>query len=126
MRRLIARSVYILPPTKLWIISLKINYQLIVGGLRQSKVQKCSCRDEDFMATWTELSQKLRKKKLEGMAFIFRKLWQRRNRWVFENSFQSPSEVITAAITDREEYNLARSIARKVFLGPTPVNRNVK
>ncbi|KAF5448056.1 hypothetical protein F2P56_033560 [Juglans regia] len=64
------------------------------------------------------------KSELEGMAFIFKKVWQRSN-WIFENSFQSPIEVIAATMTNREEYIQAKGADIFEISGSAPVNRNV-
>ncbi|KAF5444816.1 hypothetical protein F2P56_033916 [Juglans regia] len=91
---------------------------------KMSKAQKLICREEDFLDTWTKLSQKLQKSDLEGMVLIFRKVWQRRNNWIFKSSFQSPTEVIDAAMTNREEYILAKGANRYEISGSPPMNRS--
>ncbi|KAF5444913.1 hypothetical protein F2P56_034005 [Juglans regia] len=90
-----------------------------------SKAQKLICREQDFLVTWSDLSQKLVRNELESMAFIFSKVWQRRNKWIFEHSFQSPAAIVSAAMADREEYFIAKGELNAGLFVSSPVNRDI-
>ncbi|KAF5458729.1 hypothetical protein F2P56_022739 [Juglans regia] len=74
----------------------------------QSGLQKWICEEKDFFYIWDEIQSKLQKKKVEEVAMIFKELWFRRNRMVFDGKFDSPSKVITATISSLRSYQEAR------------------
>lgn len=61
-------------------------------------VQKWASVGNDFIELWDKLSQALE------TVSILRSIWYRRNRVVFENEFESPTQVIKTTIVSLNEY----------------------
>lgn len=60
------------------------------------------------------------------MACVFRKMWKRRNRWVFENSLHSPNAILTAAKAELEEFIQAHETSCELVTVEGAVNRDIR
>lgn len=56
-----------------------------VWAERQSLFHKWSSSNMDFVNLWEKLQEKFKPETLEEKAVIFRGLWHRRNKYIFEN-----------------------------------------
>ncbi|KAG6630199.1 hypothetical protein CIPAW_13G001400 [Carya illinoinensis] len=82
-------------------------------------LQKATCVETNFHVTWEELIDRLNDTELELATCVFRKLWLRRNRWVFEDAFDSPRKLWQGAKTYLEEFKQARGPARDSITSPS-------
>ncbi|KAF5456943.1 hypothetical protein F2P56_021090 [Juglans regia] len=60
------------------------------------------------------------------MACGFRKLWLKRNKWVFEGKFESPKAILTPARSDLEEFMKANEKTSEPSAGAVVVNRDTR
>lgn len=67
-------------------------------------VHKWPAVGEDFVDLWDKLSANLRIVKVEEMAVILGGIWHRRNKVVFDNLFDSTSQVINISLAIHKEY----------------------
>ncbi|KAF5472199.1 hypothetical protein F2P56_008936 [Juglans regia] len=68
-------------------------------------IQKWGPLETDLLKLWKDLEGKLNKYELDGVAVIMRGLWMRRNKFIFDNKFLSPSSIIKYARESIEEYH---------------------
>lgn len=57
---------------------------------------------------WERMQKCFQKEQMEEIVVIFRGLWLRRNKHIFENIFDSPAKVINMALTHLAEYKEAQ------------------
>lgn len=75
-------------------------------------VQKWKIQEEvDLLSLWERLSQKLNKTEMEVIAAIMRSLWIRRNAFIFEKKFTSPSCVIRSANDALNEFQQVQALS---------------
>ncbi|XP_042939662.1 uncharacterized protein LOC122274720 [Carya illinoinensis] len=79
-----------------------------VWAERKSSVQKWASTEVQFMELWKNLYQKLNKDEVEWVAAVMRGVWLRRNTFLFEKKFGSPSAVVKQAEATLEEFQLAQ------------------
>ncbi|KAF5475754.1 hypothetical protein F2P56_007529 [Juglans regia] len=72
-----------------------------------SPVKKWANEGVDFMSLWIKMINELKKEEIEWMAVVMRRIWLRRNRFIFENKFYSPKQVILMARECLEDYKIA-------------------
>ncbi|XP_042972813.1 uncharacterized protein LOC122304620 [Carya illinoinensis] len=70
-----------------------------VWAEKDSGLQKWICEEREFFKIWTDMQESLQKNRVEEIVMILRGLWSRRNKLVFESKFESPSRVVTNAIS---------------------------
>ncbi|XP_042942776.1 uncharacterized protein LOC122276958 [Carya illinoinensis] len=70
-------------------------------------LQKWNTEENDFLGLWAKISSKLNKPETEEVVAVMRNLWIRRNKFIFEQKFASPSSVIRLAKEDLNEYYAA-------------------
>ncbi|XP_042979713.1 uncharacterized protein LOC122309937 [Carya illinoinensis] len=75
-----------------------------VWGEATSPVRKWHIAYEDFSVLWRDLSTRLEAEQLDQIAVVLYQLWKRRNRWVFDNKFQSPSIIYKNATDELEVF----------------------
>ncbi|KAG6626752.1 hypothetical protein CIPAW_15G073500 [Carya illinoinensis] len=75
-----------------------------VWGEAISPVKKWHIAYEDFSVLWRGLSTRLEAEQLDQIAVVLYQLWKRRNRWVFDNKFQSPSIIYKHATDELEVF----------------------
>ncbi|KAG6647467.1 hypothetical protein CIPAW_07G081000 [Carya illinoinensis] len=71
-------------------------------------VKKWNNNVSSFVELWSDMQKKLGRDEVEAVAYILRRIWLRRNYWIFENKFEEPKKVIRAAKqveTEVEEAN---------------------
>ncbi|XP_041017900.1 uncharacterized protein LOC121260116 [Juglans microcarpa x Juglans regia] len=81
-------------------------------------IQKWSSNETDLLELWDRLVEKVSKDVLEEIAMVMRNIWLRRNEFIFEGVFKSPSQVIKAARDELRVFQLVQQNARH-----TPVPR---
>ncbi|KAF5478245.1 hypothetical protein F2P56_004821 [Juglans regia] len=64
---------------------------------RSSGLHKWCCEEVDFIQLWQKLMKTLEKEKLEIVAVILAGIWFRRNKFVFNEKFDGPSQVMKQA-----------------------------
>ncbi|XP_042976027.1 uncharacterized protein LOC122307281 [Carya illinoinensis] len=74
-----------------------------------SRVQKWNRTETDFLKLWESLMQKLNIDELELMAVLFRKVWMRRNAFIFEKKTLCPKMVMRTATDSLLEFKKAQS-----------------
>ncbi|XP_042950060.1 uncharacterized protein LOC122282171 [Carya illinoinensis] len=72
-----------------------------------SGVQKWKRDGGDFLLLWERLMEGLDRGKLEAVAMQLRKVWLRRNTFVFENKLTCPKRLLLSAIEALEDYKQA-------------------
>jgi hypothetical protein len=60
-------------------------------------IHKCSLLDDSFINIMDMLYQKLDVDQLQLVAITMRLLWLRRNTWVFDGVFQTPTSLVRVA-----------------------------
>lgn len=80
---------------------------------KRSLVQKWSCKETDFMKLWEKLMARLNMTQLEEMAILFRRVWLRRNEYVFEEKLSCPRKVFTSAMEGLEGYRNSKGVQRQ-------------
>ncbi|XP_042939569.1 uncharacterized protein LOC122274612 [Carya illinoinensis] len=75
----------------------------------ESLVHKWSRKEEDFMGLWERMMQNLNKNQMEEVVMILRRVWWRRNTFVFEKKMLCPKGVIRAAKEALLEYQNAQA-----------------
>lgn len=70
-------------------------------------IQKWANVEENLMELWENLMSRLSKAGLEWIATTMRRIWLRRNGFIFEEVFQSPSKVVELARISMEEFQSA-------------------
>ncbi|KAF5447381.1 hypothetical protein F2P56_032936 [Juglans regia] len=63
-----------------------------------SPVQKWASTEKDIQELWADRCNKLKREDLELMAVVLRRIWLRRNIFVFENKFEGPDVIFRQAI----------------------------
>lgn len=54
---------------------------------------------------WEKMVTELQRSALEEIVCVFRKIWLRRNKCIFEGKFDSPRLLFMSARTEKEEIN---------------------
>ncbi|KAG2673468.1 hypothetical protein I3760_13G091900 [Carya illinoinensis] len=70
-------------------------------------VNKWKIGEVEFVQMWIELYRRLPKAKLEVAIVIIRRIWSKRNDYIFENKFASLGKIVHIAIAGLEEFHLA-------------------
>lgn len=86
----------------LWTCPVEVD----VYGQGVSPVRKWHTYYGDFTGLWRELLMRLDGQQLDQIAIVSHKLWVRRNRWVFEQKFQSPTALYLFALDDVEVFKV--------------------
>ncbi|KAF5458726.1 hypothetical protein F2P56_022736, partial [Juglans regia] len=73
-----------------------------------SPMKKWANEGVDFMSLWIKMINALKNEDIEWMAVVMRRIWLRRNRFIFENNFYSPKQVILMAGEGLEDYKTAK------------------
>ncbi|KAF5452147.1 hypothetical protein F2P56_027178 [Juglans regia] len=60
-------------------------------------LQKWSLNEDDLISLWEKLVDKVGKVEMGEIASVMRCIWQRRNEFIFEGIFKSPSQVLKTA-----------------------------
>lgn len=74
-------------------------------GDKDSPLRKWNSNYHDFKLLWGDLLSRLDDVLLDQAAAIFHKLWSRRNCFVFNNKFNSPSALLRSALNDIEVFH---------------------
>ncbi|XP_040987746.1 uncharacterized protein LOC121235462 [Juglans microcarpa x Juglans regia] len=72
-----------------------------------SPIKKWPSYELDFYPLWGRLVKNLNQGELEKVAAIMRKIWLRRNKFVFEEVFSNPYKIIRTVLDNLEEYQRA-------------------
>lgn len=51
----------------------------------------------DFLELWKALHTKMKPKQLELVAVVMKRIWYRRNKFVFESRFEDPQQLYSVA-----------------------------
>ncbi|XP_042942843.1 uncharacterized protein LOC122277025 [Carya illinoinensis] len=70
-----------------------------VWAENDSGLQKWICEEKEFFNIWSDMQETLQKNKVAEAVMILRGLWTRRNNLVFEGKFESPTRVVTNALS---------------------------
>ncbi|XP_041009441.1 uncharacterized protein LOC121253501 [Juglans microcarpa x Juglans regia] len=76
-------------------------------------IQKWRSNKTDLLELWDILVEKVSKDVLEEIAMVMRNIWLRRNEFIFERVFKSPSQVIKAARDELRVFQLVQQNARQ-------------
>ncbi|KAG7967967.1 hypothetical protein I3843_08G127700 [Carya illinoinensis] len=86
-------------------------------------VQKWRVGVKKILQLWEEMYSKLPIENIEKMTMIMRNIWHRRNKYVFEKKFLTPTSVVQISLTGYKEYKLAQERLRgeidKITIKPT-------
>ncbi|KAF5450671.1 hypothetical protein F2P56_031001 [Juglans regia] len=93
-----------------------------VWACKGSGVQKWSVMVVDFMDLWDRLCMKMNSGLLEEVAMILKGIWNRRNKYVFENVFSSPAQVYEGAIHSLDGFRNALKCKKANSSGGCPVS----
>ncbi|XP_041009473.1 uncharacterized protein LOC121253538 [Juglans microcarpa x Juglans regia] len=93
-----------------------------VWACKGSGVLKWSAMAEDFRDLWDRLCLKLNSSLLEEVIVILRGIWHRRNKFVFENIFSGPAQVIEGAIQSLDGFREALRNNETNSKGGSPVS----
>ncbi|KAG6636180.1 hypothetical protein CIPAW_11G093000 [Carya illinoinensis] len=94
-----------------------------VWACERSPVHKWPSSERDVFEFWSEWSSKLAQDQVEIMAMVLRRVWLRRNGWVFENRFKGPNEVFSQAVICLTEFQQAQSKQGSGQLNSAQCNR---
>ncbi|KAF5447618.1 hypothetical protein F2P56_033158 [Juglans regia] len=75
-----------------------------VWGDTRSPISKWPSGDCNFEQKWLDLCRVMDQESMEKVAVIMRGIWYRRNKYVFENKFWRPGNVVQMAVTGLEDY----------------------
>ncbi|KAF5458381.1 hypothetical protein F2P56_022412 [Juglans regia] len=75
-----------------------------VWGDTRSPISKWPSGDCNFEQKWLDLCRVMDQESIEKVAVIMRGIWYRRNKYVFENKFWRPGNVVQMAVTGLEDY----------------------
>ncbi|XP_041020404.1 uncharacterized protein LOC121262033 [Juglans microcarpa x Juglans regia] len=73
-----------------------------------SVVQKWNKNEDDLLSLWERLMERVSKVEMEEIATVMRSLWLRRNEFIFEGKFKSPSQVVRTAREGLNEFRMAQ------------------
>ncbi|XP_042944818.1 uncharacterized protein LOC122278700 [Carya illinoinensis] len=73
----------------------------------ESPVQKWGCTEWDLFVVWAKMVENLSQEQLEFVATVMRKIWLRRNQFVFENVFIDPKILFKQVVDSLVEFQLA-------------------
>ncbi|XP_042992296.1 uncharacterized protein LOC122318762 [Carya illinoinensis] len=76
--------------------------------------QKWKSEETDLLVFWEKMMEKTSREELEEIVMVMRSIWVRRNNFIFEGKFASPSQVIKGA---REDLRFFQQIKLKVRQG---------
>ncbi|XP_042941372.1 uncharacterized protein LOC122276027 [Carya illinoinensis] len=83
----------------------------------KSKVQKCKRKGEGFLKLWEGLMEQFSQEQLEGIAVQLRRVWMRRNEFVFEKMSSCPRKLIAGAKESLEDFRQPRQVQSPVIEG---------
>ncbi|XP_042980190.1 uncharacterized protein LOC122310360 [Carya illinoinensis] len=72
-------------------------------------LQKWICEEKEFFNIWTDMQETLQKNKVAEAVMILRGLWTKRNNLVFEGKFESPTGVVTNALSRLKCFQASRA-----------------
>ena len=70
------------------------------------KIQKTTCDEDDFINIVEKLMGRLGEEEMQQFVFVARQVWFRRNKFVFEDEFNSP---VSVNITAHEQLDLFKA-----------------
>lgn len=73
-----------------------------VWGESVSPVRKWHSGYENFLVLWRDLFHRLENQQLGQIVDVMYKIWLRRNKWVFDQKFQSPVALYRTASDEME------------------------
>ncbi|XP_042958006.1 uncharacterized protein LOC122293492 [Carya illinoinensis] len=73
-------------------------------GNDESCVKKWARSESNFMSLWEKLMDRLHKNQLEEMTVLLRKVWLRRNDWIFEKRMACPKNSFSATKAALHEF----------------------
>ncbi|XP_040988095.1 uncharacterized protein LOC121235763 [Juglans microcarpa x Juglans regia] len=79
-----------------------------VWAEKDSSVNKWCSSDEVFVDWWVKLNVFLKEEELEVVACIMRKIWMRRNSFLFEKNFEHLKKLVTATTQGLKEFKAAQ------------------
>ncbi|KAF5441933.1 hypothetical protein F2P56_037100 [Juglans regia] len=80
-----------------------------VWAKNNSPVKKWANEEVDFMSLWIKMIHDLKREELEWKVVVMRRIWLKRNRFIFENKFYNPKQVISMAGEGLEDYKTAQN-----------------
>jgi hypothetical protein len=80
-----------------------------VWGGDASNFQKCDWDGNSFKHLLRYVLSKFEKEKVELFAMVARRVWFRRNKWLFEAIFIHPNEVYKSAVVSLEEFRICNN-----------------
>ncbi|XP_042973011.1 uncharacterized protein LOC122304814 [Carya illinoinensis] len=96
-------------PSKMKLFIWKAGNNLLATKSNLVARKKWNTKEDDFLGLWAKISSKLNKSETEEVVAVMRNLWIRRNKFIFEQKFASPSCVIRLAKEDLNEYYATQS-----------------
>lgn len=66
----------------------------------KNPLQKWWCQERSFFDIWDDMVSNLQRNYLEEAATIARRIWFRKNKFVFKNKFSHPSLLVSEAIIE--------------------------
>jgi hypothetical protein len=81
-----------------------------VWSMGSVKIQKCSFAGPSFRQVVEGIQHKCDKEDVILFVGLARRIWMRRNEFVFGGSFASPQVLLQATIRTMEEYQLAQGL----------------
>ncbi|KAG6661894.1 hypothetical protein CIPAW_03G206600 [Carya illinoinensis] len=83
-----------------------------IWGEVNSYVQKSNKQEDDFLLLWQKLMSVLKRNQLEEMIVLFRRIWLRRNGYVFEQRVECPRNLIISAKASVKNFQEAHSFCK--------------
>lgn len=92
-------------------------------GQKMCRIKKWKIEGNNFLHLRWDMHSGLSKDKLEIIVAIMKKIWDRRNEFIFENKFTSPSEIVQWAVTGLGDFHEAKKMKRERQTGEEPNRR---
>ncbi|KAF5458995.1 hypothetical protein F2P56_022987 [Juglans regia] len=89
-------------------------------------IQKRHGLERDFLVLWDSICKRVSIEELELMAVTMRDIWMRRNRFVFEQTFMNPSQLIQGARRSLEMFQQAQEGTNVAFHPQSVVRKQVR
>ncbi|XP_042972682.1 uncharacterized protein LOC122304475 [Carya illinoinensis] len=78
-----------------------------------SPVQKCAVAEHNFLELWGKLINRFNRDELEEIATTMRRIWLRRNLFIFEQKFYSPRELVLKTNEGLEDFRSAQILLKE-------------
>lgn len=82
-----------------------LSYYFDVWADNESSVRKWKPNVLDFEYLWLDMCRRLPKESLEKSVAIMRRIWGKRNEFIFKEKFSSPCKLVKYAVTGLDYFH---------------------